>query len=169
MKWLTASPYLQNQSSKLATLAVEHNLCHSFEPFNTCYSDTGLFGFHFVSDPLSVDDMMFCAQGEWMRLCTSTTESEVTRAKNYLRNAMVAQLDGTTRVCENIGSHLLHYGRRIPLEEWDARISAVDAKMVRDVCSKYIYDKCPAIAAVGPIEQLLDYNRLRSAMYWVRL
>ncbi|KAL9838817.1 LOW QUALITY PROTEIN: cytochrome b-c1 complex subunit 1, mitochondrial [Geothlypis trichas] len=159
----------KNQSSKLATLAVEHNLCHSFEPFNTCYSDTGLFGFHFVSDPLSVDDMMFCAQGEWMRLCTSTTESEVTRAKNYLRHAMVAQLDGTTRVCENIGSHLLHYGRRIPLEEWDARISAVDAKMVRDVCSKYIYDKCPAIAAVGPIEQLLDYNRLRSAMYWVRL
>lgn len=29
-----------------------------------------------------------------MRLCTSTTESEVERAKNYLRNAMVAQLDG---------------------------------------------------------------------------
>uniref|UniRef100_A0A803VFS4 Ubiquinol-cytochrome c reductase core protein 1 n=1 Tax=Ficedula albicollis TaxID=59894 RepID=A0A803VFS4_FICAL len=158
----------KNQSSRLAALAAEHKLCHSFEPFNTSYSDTGLFGFHFVSDPLSIDDMMFCAQGE-MRLCTSATESEVTRAKNYLRNAMVAQLDGTTRVCENIGSHLLHYGRRIPLEEWDARISAVDAKMVRDVCSKYIYDKCPAIAAVGPIEQLLDYNRIRSSMYWIRL
>uniref|UniRef100_A0A8C0ZJG0 Cytochrome b-c1 complex subunit 1, mitochondrial n=1 Tax=Cyanistes caeruleus TaxID=156563 RepID=A0A8C0ZJG0_CYACU len=136
----------KNQSSRLATLAVEHNLCHSFEPFNTSYSDTGLF----------------------VQLC-GRLKSEVTRAKNYLRNAMVAQLDGTTRVCENIGSHLLHYGRRIPLEEWDARISAVDARMVRDVCSKYIYDKCPAIAAVGPIEQLFDYNRIRSAMYWVRL
>lgn len=33
------------------------------------------------------------------------------------------QHPGTTRVCENIGSNLLHYGRRIPLEEWDARIS----------------------------------------------
>uniref|UniRef100_A0A8C6Z4E9 Cytochrome b-c1 complex subunit 1, mitochondrial n=1 Tax=Nothoprocta perdicaria TaxID=30464 RepID=A0A8C6Z4E9_NOTPE len=158
----------KNQSSRLATLAVEHNLCHSFQTFNTSYSDTGLFGFHFVSDPLSIDDMLHCAQGEWMRLCTSTTESEVKRAKNILRNAMVAQLDGTTPVCENIGSHLLNYGRRIPLEEWDSRISAVDARMVRDVCSKYIYDKCPAIAAVGPIEQLLDYNRIRSAMYWIR-
>lgn len=29
-----------------------------------------------------------------MRLCTSTTESEVKRAKNHLRSAMVAQLDG---------------------------------------------------------------------------
>lgn len=33
------------------------------------------------------------------------------------------QHPGTTRVCENIGSHLLHYGRCIPLEEWEARIS----------------------------------------------
>uniref|UniRef100_A0A8B9R3U5 Ubiquinol-cytochrome c reductase core protein 1 n=1 Tax=Anas platyrhynchos TaxID=8839 RepID=A0A8B9R3U5_ANAPL len=145
---------LGNLSSRLGALAVEHKLCHSFQTFNTSYSDT--------------DDMMFCAQGEWMRLCTSTTESEVKRAKNYLRNAMVAQLDGTTPVCETIGSHLLNYGRRIPLEEWDARISAVDARMVREVCSKYIYDKCPALAAVGPIEQLLDYNRIRSGMYWVR-
>ncbi|XP_062441683.1 cytochrome b-c1 complex subunit 1, mitochondrial isoform X1 [Rhea pennata] len=158
----------KNQSSRLATLAVEYKLCHSFQTFNTCYSDTGLFGFHFVCDPLSIDDMLHCAQGEWMRLCTSTTESEVKRAKNFLRNAMVAQLDGTTPVCENIGSHLLNYGRRIPLEEWDSRIAAVDARMVREVCSKYIYDKCPAVAAVGPIEQLLDYNRIRSAMYWIR-
>ncbi|XP_025931277.1 cytochrome b-c1 complex subunit 1, mitochondrial isoform X4 [Apteryx rowi] len=158
----------KNQSSRLATLAVEHKLCHSFQTFNTSYSDTGLFGFHFVCDPLSIDDMLSCAQGEWMRLCTSTTESEVKRAKNFLRNAMVAQLDGTTPVCENIGSHLLNYGRRIPLEEWDSRIAAVDARMVREVCSKYIYDKCPAVAAVGPIEQLLDYNRIRSAMYWIR-
>lgn len=30
---------------------------------------------------------------------------------------------GTTPVCENIGSHLLNYGRRIPLEEWDSRIA----------------------------------------------
>lgn len=26
-------------------------------------------------------------------------------------------------MCETIGSHLLNYGRRISLEEWDSRIS----------------------------------------------
>lgn len=65
LKWLMASPSLQHLSSRLAALAVEHKLCHSFQTFNTSYSDTGLFGFHFVADPLSIDDMMFCAQGEW--------------------------------------------------------------------------------------------------------
>ncbi|CAM5154381.1 unnamed protein product [Natator depressus] len=158
----------KNQSSRLATIAVENKVCQSFQTFNTCYSDTGLFGLHFVSDALNIEDALHFAQGEWMRLCTSATDGEVKRAKNILRNALVAQLDGTTPLCENIGSHLLNYGRRISLAEWDARIAAVDARMVQEVCSKYIYDKCPAVAAVGPIEQLPDYNRIRSAMYWLR-
>ena len=46
---------------------------------------------------------------------------------------------------------------------------AVDAALVRDVAYKYIYDKCPAIAAIGPTENLTDYNRTRAQMYWARL
>ncbi|XP_015283460.1 PREDICTED: cytochrome b-c1 complex subunit 1, mitochondrial [Gekko japonicus] len=158
----------KNQSSRLAAASVEHKLCHNFQTFNTCYSDTGLFGFHFVSDKMNIEDTMHVAQGEWMRMCTSVTESDVKRAKNILRSTFVSLLDGTTPVCETIGSHVLNYGRRISLAEWDARISEVDARTVQEVCSKYLYDKCPAVAAVGPIEQLPDYNRVRSAMYWLR-
>nr|P86201.1 RecName: Full=Cytochrome b-c1 complex subunit 1, mitochondrial; AltName: Full=Complex III subunit 1; AltName: Full=Core protein I; AltName: Full=Ubiquinol-cytochrome-c reductase complex core protein 1 [Mesocricetus auratus] len=62
------------------------------------------------------------------------------------RNALVSHLDGTTPVCEDIG-------RRIPLAEWESR---------------YFYDQCPAVAGYGPIEQLPDYNRIRSGMFWLR-
>ncbi|XP_072329233.1 cytochrome b-c1 complex subunit 1, mitochondrial-like [Scyliorhinus torazame] len=158
-----------NQSSRLAQISVENKLGHSFQSFNTCYSDTGLWGIHLVCDGLSIEDMLHFAQGEWMRLCTSVTESEVTRAKNTLKTHMVAHLDGTTPACADIGRQVLSYGRPISLAEWNARIDAVDAQVLRDVCSRYIYDKCPAIAAIGPIEQLPDYNRIRSAMYWLRL
>lgn len=158
-----------NQSSRLAQISVENKLGHSFQSFNTCYSDTGLWGIHLVCDGLNIEDMLHFAQGEWMRLCTSVTESEVTRAKNTLKTHLVAQLDGTTPTCADIGRQVLSYGRRISLAEWNARIDAVDAQMLRAVCSRYIYDKCPAVAAVGPIEQLPDYNRIRSAMYWLRL
>ena len=34
---------------------------------------------------------------------------------------------------------------------------------------KYVYDKCPAVAAVGPIEALTDYTRLKKNMYWLRV
>ena len=46
---------------------------------------------------------------------------------------------------------------------------AVDAALVRDVCNKYIYDKCPVVAAVGPVENCPDYTEIRSRMYWYRV
>ncbi|XP_055485574.1 cytochrome b-c1 complex subunit 1, mitochondrial [Psammomys obesus] len=155
-------------SSPLASVAVTNKLCQSFQTFNISYSDTGLLGAHFVCDRMNIDDMIFFLQGQWMRLCTSATESEVIRGKNILRNALVSHLDGTTPVCEDIGRSLLTYGRRIPLAEWESRIAEVDAHMLRDICSKYFYDQCPAVAGYGPIEQLSDYNRIRSGMFWLR-
>ena len=53
---------------------------------------------------------------------------------------------------------MLCYGRRLPLPELDARIDAVNAKTVRDVCMKYIYDKCPAVAAVGKADFICGWD-----------
>ncbi|KAF4519949.1 hypothetical protein B566_EDAN015041 [Ephemera danica] len=139
-------------SSGLAQAAAQANLAHSFQSFNTCYKDTGLWGIYW-----------------WMHLCTTVTEAEVERARNLLKTNMLLQLDGTTAVCEDVGRQMLCYGRRIPIHELEARIESVTAQQVRDICMKYVYDKCPAVAAVGPVENLPDYNRIRSSMYWLRL
>jgi len=113
--------------------------------------------------------MIYNIQSEWMRMCRAVTPTEVERAKNLLKTSMNLQLDGTTPICEDIGRQMLCYGRRIPLYELEARINSVTPEDVRDVCNKYIYDKCPAVASVGPIENLPDYNRIRSCMYWLRV
>jgi len=158
-----------NTGSKLAQMSAQGNLCHSFQAFNTCYADTGLWGVYFVTDRMKIDDFMIALQNEWMRLCTSVTESEVTRAKNLLRTNMLLQLDGSTPICEEMGRQLLVYNRRLPLAELEERIDAVNANVIRNVCMKNVYDRCPAISAVGPVEQLPDYNRTRGRMWWARL
>lgn len=56
---------LQHLSSRLARLAVEENLCHSFQAFHSAYSDTGLLGIHFVADRLYIEDMMHWSQNAW--------------------------------------------------------------------------------------------------------
>lgn len=81
---------------------------------------------------------------------------------------MLLQLDGSTAICEEIGRQHLVYGRRLPLQELEERIEAVNANVIRQVCMKHIYDKCPAVAGVGPVEQLPDYNRTRGRMWWAR-
>ncbi|KAK3700692.1 hypothetical protein QZH41_015644 [Actinostola sp. cb2023] len=210
----------RNVGSKLAQQVCQHNLAHNFMSFNTCYTDTGLWGIYFVADKMQLDNMVFCVQKEWMRICTSVTEHEVSRAKNLLKTNILMQLDGSTPICEDIGRkitfelllskypteilsfyfrQMLTYGRRIPLPELDMRIEMIDAKTVKEVATKYIYDRCPAVVGVGmyshfiqpfqltlslknsqilvtrpegsmgPVEQLPDYNRLRGGMYWLRL
>uniref|UniRef100_A0A2K6UW79 Mitochondrial-processing peptidase subunit beta n=1 Tax=Saimiri boliviensis boliviensis TaxID=39432 RepID=A0A2K6UW79_SAIBB len=136
--------------------------------FNTSYTDTGLWGLYMVCEPATIADMLHVVQKEWMRLCTSVTESEVARARNLLKTNMLLQLDGSTPICEDIGRQMLCYNRRIPIPELEARIDAVNAETIREVCTKYIYNKSPAIAAVGPIEQLPDFNQICSNMCWLR-
>lgn len=157
-----------NVASKLGQNVAKLSLCNNFQSFNTCYTDTGLWGVYFVCDRMVVDDFIFNLQHEWMRLCSSVTEFEVERAKNLLKANMLLQLDGTTPICEDIGRQMLCYGRRIPFPELEARIDSVNSEIVRAACTRYVYDRCPAVAGVGPIEALTDYNRLRSGMYWLR-
>jgi len=158
-----------NNSSRLAQYCAENNFCSSFQSFNTCYKDTGLWGIYFVCGGMDINLMFFNIQQEWKRMCTSITDFEVERAKNLLKTNMLLQLDGTTPICEDVGRQMLCYGRRIPQHELEARIDAVDARTVRDTCYKYIYDRCPVVAAVGPVEQVPDYNVIRSGMYWLRV
>lgn len=41
-----------NLASNLAHFSAQSNLCHSFQSFNTCYKDTGLWGIYFVCEPM---------------------------------------------------------------------------------------------------------------------
>ncbi|CAL1537626.1 unnamed protein product [Lymnaea stagnalis] len=157
-----------NLPSQLAQHTVKLNLAHSFQSFNTCYSDTGLWGIYFVADRMMIDDFIYNVQHEWMRLCGGVREAEVERAKNLLMTNMLLQLDGSTPICEDIGRQMLCYDRRIPIDEMEIRLNAITADTLKEVCTKYIYDKCPAVVGIGPIEALTDYNRLRAGMYWLR-
>ncbi|MEQ2212361.1 hypothetical protein XENOCAPTIV_029737 [Xenoophorus captivus] len=46
-------------------MACQGNLCHSFQSFNTCYTDTGLWGLYMVCEPGTIGDMMHFTQMEW--------------------------------------------------------------------------------------------------------
>ena len=42
-------------------------------------------------------------QSEWIRIAKEVKDGELQRSKNLLKTYMLAQLDGTTAVCEDIG------------------------------------------------------------------
>jgi len=141
------------------------NQAISYQSFNTLYTDTGLWGMYFVSDNENISECTTAIQDEWMRMCTDMNAMEVTRAKNTLLTNMALMLDGTTPVCEDIGRQMLFYGRRISWPELARRIQDVSMEEVKDVMNTYVWDTCPAVAAIGPTGALPDYALLRAKMY----
>lgn len=140
----------------------------AYNGFNHTYTETSLFGAHLVSTTVEVDDAMECVTRELVRLCADISDSDVARAKAALQTNLLLQQDDTSGVCANIGQHLLAHGRHISALEVCQSIDDITAQEVKNVCMKYIYDTCPAVASLGPTEAVQDYNIVRSRLYWMR-
>jgi predicted Zn-dependent peptidase len=155
-------------SSELVQRAAINGIAESVMAFNTNYKDTGLFGVYAVAKADCLDDLAFAIMQEMSKLSYRVTEEDVIRARNQLKSSLQLHLDGSTAVAEDIGRQLLVYGRRIPIPELFARIDAVDASTVRRVANRFIFDQDVAIAAMGPIQGLPDYNWFRRRTYMLR-
>ncbi|KAI9370550.1 Metalloenzyme, LuxS/M16 peptidase-like protein [Aspergillus egyptiacus] len=156
------SPYL---GSKLSSFVERNNLANSFMSFSTSYSDTGLWGIYLVSENMTgLDDLIHFALREWSRLSFSVSAAEVERAKAQLKASILLSLDGTTAVAEDIGRQIITTGRRLSPEDIERTIGQITEKDVMDFANRKLWDQDIAMSAVGSIEGILDYNRIRSDM-----
>ncbi|XP_007032699.2 PREDICTED: probable mitochondrial-processing peptidase subunit beta, mitochondrial [Theobroma cacao] len=158
----------KHMGSELAQRVGIDEIAESMMAFNTNYKDTGLFGVYAVAKPDCLDDLAYAIMYETTKLAHRVSEADVIRARNQLKSSLMLHIDGTSPVAEDIGRQLLTYGRRIPFAELFARIDAVDPSSVKRVANRYIYDRDIAIAAMGPIQGLPDYNWFRRRTYWNR-
>jgi len=146
----------------------EFDLAHSYTTFNTCYKDTGLFGIYLVCPDNKLEDAMWYTTNNLVRLCHNVTDEEVERAKTQLKASMLMQLDSFSNIAEDIGRQMLTYGRRMSSAETFARIDAITTADIKKTANKVINDEDHALAAIGPIFELPDYNWIRRRSYWHR-
>lgn len=159
---LGASPLL---SSRLSNIISTNNLANSFMSFSTSYSDTGLWGIYLVSENLmNLDDLVHFTLKEWARMSIAPTDIEVERAKSQLKAGLLLGLDGTTAIAEDIGRQLVTSGRRLTPKQIENAVDAVTPAEIKRVAQNYLWDKDISVAALGSIEGLLDYNRIRADM-----
>jgi processing peptidase subunit beta len=166
--WNKASTGGVYSSSELISTVAKEDLAHSLTSFNTQYSDTGLFGVYAVAGEFTQENLMYEITKAMTGLCYNVDENILHEAKNQLKINMLSQLDGSTVICEDIGRQVLTYGRRMHPTEVMARIDAVDAQAVKNCATRYFYDRCHALAAIGPIYELPDYDWIRRKSYYLR-
>ncbi|KAF8260981.1 Metalloenzyme, LuxS/M16 peptidase-like protein [Lactarius quietus] len=140
-------------SSRLSDIIAKHNLANSYMSFSTSYSDTNLN---------NLDDLMHFTLREWTRMSIAPSTGEVERAKSQLKASLLLGLDGTTAIAEDIGRQLVTSGQRVSPRQIENAIDGVTPEEIKRVAQKYLWDKDIALAALGSIEGLLDYNRIRA-------
>jgi len=152
-------------SSNRLTTTIANNLeaCmpESFAAFNTCYKDTGLFGFYAQCEEGAIEG---CAEELFFGICSlasSVSEEDVERGKRQLKTTLFGSLDSTTTIAEDIGRQLLVYGRRLPISELLLRLDAIDAAEVQRVAREHLLNADVALTALGPIEKLPPLAKLR--------
>ncbi|KAL8273800.1 hypothetical protein Esti_002274 [Eimeria stiedai] len=154
---LSANTTVRNIATKMQTGCAE-----MFSAFNTCYRDTGLFGFYAQCDEVAVEHCVLDLMHGIASLSYSVTDEEVERAKAQLTTQLVGHLDSTTAVAEDLGRQILVYGRYIPMAEFLTRLNAIDADEIKRVAWKYLHDREVAVSALGPLHgmpQLIDIRR----------
>ncbi|KAK1317020.1 hypothetical protein QJS10_CPA05g00947 [Acorus calamus] len=154
--------------SELVQKIAINEVAESIMAFNTNYKDTGLFGIYATAKPDHLGDLSFAIMHAISKLSYRVSQDDVTHACNQLKSAFILSMDGPGAVAEDIGRQLLTYGRRMPLPELFARIDAVDASTVKRVANRFICDRDLAIVAMGPIQELPDYNWFRRRTYMLR-
>jgi len=158
----------KNVASKLCQEVGEHELAHSISCFNTCYKDTGLFGMYIVAPDNKLDDLFWYLMNNLVRMGHSPSDEELQRAKVNLKATMLMGLDGNSNVAEDIGRQILTYGRRMTPAEIFSRIDAITIDDIKATANKIVNDQDHALAAVGGIHDLPDYNWIRRHSYWLR-
>jgi processing peptidase subunit beta len=166
--WDSSTTGGAHSSSSLVSELAKGGEVQSMSTFNTQYSDTGLFGIYATCEPTGQNDLMYNMTHALTSLCYEVEPERLEEAKNQLKMNMLAQLDGSTVICEDIGRQLLTYGRRMHPTEVLARIDAIDREAVINTANRYFYDRDHALAAVGPTFELPDYNWIRRRSYWLR-
>ncbi|XP_076246228.1 mitochondrial-processing peptidase subunit beta [Calliopsis andreniformis] len=167
--WDRSYSGINHNAPYLAHIAYNTDLCEKYKSFFHEWSQsTSIWGCYFVSYKLNLEYMIKLLYRDWVRLCTTITQKEVSRAVNQCITKELMILNDPLCRFLDIAKNLFRYGRYCPIQQRILAYEKITASKIRDVSLKYIYDQSPAIVAIGRIENLPDYNRIRSGTYSLR-
>jgi len=154
-----------HSSSWLVSNVAKNGWAERFSTFNTLYSDTGLFGVYGVVQPTACNNFIYAVLRSLSILSHGVDSDALEQAKTMMKLNLLAHLDGSSMICEDIGRQQLTYRRRLHPTEMIERVDAIDANAIRSTAQRFFWDRDFALAAIGPIYELPDYNWIRARTY----
>ena len=158
----------KNVAAAMCQEVADHDLASSISTFSLSYSDTGLFGMVATAPDNKLDDLLWYVMPNFVRLAHGVSDEEFARAKATLKTQILASWDGDVATAEQMARQISSFGRVMSLNEMMARVDALTMDDVKAAASDVINDQDHALAAIGGIHELPDYNWIRRHSYMLR-
>ncbi len=136
----------------------KRGLAYSVFSFSASYADGGLFGIYAATTENRIAELVPVICEEARKMTAEVNDEETARARAQLKAGLMMAMESSPARCEQLGRQIQIYGRPIPPEEIIARIDAVDAAAVRKLAARILSSSPLALAALGPIGRLEDYQ-----------
>ncbi len=135
-------------------------LAYAIFTFASSYTDGGVFGIYCGTGPDNLSELTPVIADEILKVCDEVAAQEVARARAQLKSGLLMSLESSSSRCERLGRHMLIFNRPIPIEEMVAEIDAITAEDVVRVAARILRGSRPSLAALGPVGNLENYDRL---------
>ncbi len=136
----------------------KRGLCYSIYAFAQSANDAGFVGIYTGTGEAEAAQIAPVVAGEMAALAEGATEAEVARAKAQMRSSLLMGLERPSTRAEQIAGQMFGYGRVLGIDELIQRLDEVDAAAVRRVGATLMQSQSPALAVLGPIGHVEDYD-----------
>jgi predicted Zn-dependent peptidase len=135
----------------------KRGLVYSIYTFASAYRESGLFGIYAGTGPTEIAELVPVVCDEVQKVMDHIGAAEIDRARAQIKAGLLMSMESTMSRAEQLGQHLLLFGRSIPTQEIIAKIDAVDAEALKAAAAK-LFGSRPTIAAIGPLAHLEPYE-----------
>lgn len=140
----------------------KRGLCYSVYSFHWAFADSGVFGVAAATGENDVAELLPVILDELHRAAQDITEEEVSRVRAQIRAGLLMSLESPSSRAGQLARQQVLWGRPIPLQETVERINRIDAARVRHIASKILESARPAVAGIGPVQNMMDYAAIEN-------
>ncbi len=141
----------------------KRGLVYSIYTFASAYRDGGVFGVYAGTGDDKIGELVPVVCGELREIAEKVTEAEISRARAQIKASLLMSLESTMSRAEQLGQHLLLFGRPVSVREIIARIDEVDIASVRRAAAGLFATK-PTVAALGPVAGLESFDQIAARL-----
>ena len=136
----------------------KRGLVYTIYAFGAAYEDGGLFGVYAGTGPSEIVELVPVVCDQLLGAIDKIDEGEIGRAKAQIKAGMLMSLESTMSRAEQLGQHMLLFGRPIPTQEIIAKIDEIDVGALRRAAGK-LFNSKPTIAAMGALGALEPFDQ----------